>query len=715
MKPLDPRLLRHVHAARWYVALTVGLGVAAAALIVAQALLIAALLTPVVRGDGVSAHDLVWPFAGLAAVIAGRAAVAWAQERYALRAAARTIAELRRAVVQAWALHGPRASWPTASVPGSASEAGSVSAAAVSAAADGPSAVAADGGVSSAGTTTAPGRAAPSAGGSGASPEAEVATLATRGLDALEPYLVRYVPQLVLTALVTPALVCVVLGLDWVSALIAIVTLPLVPMFMVLVGRLTAGMSQRRLATVERLGAQVLDLVAGLPTLRAFGRSFGPGERVRALGDASRRATMGTLRIAFLSSMVLELLTTLSVAIIAVGVGLRLVEGAMELQPALAVLVLAPEIYLPMRRVGAEFHASVDGVAAVDRAFALVSDGAAGAGGSAGSGDSAGSRDSAGSGRPAGSKDAVRPAGGDVAVPVPRTLVLDAVSVRAGGRGVIAPAGLSARIPLGSGAPGEGRVVALRGPSGSGKSTAVLTVLGLLEPDAGRVGLLPDGAPDDAPLRGLDDAESGGLDAWWSGLTWVPQRPALPPGRLRDVVLDGAAATDQDRTLAEAARLTGLDAVVGSLPDGWDTRIGLGGVGLSVGQRQRVALTSALLDDAAARPLVILDEPTAHLDARGEQAVLDTVRAWRDAGRTVLVVAHRASLLALADQVIDVRSAADPADPADRAAGPEADPHGAGTAGPKPEPESESESEPESEPEPGSARTSGLANGQEAR
>jgi ATP-binding cassette subfamily C protein CydD len=245
---------------------------------------------------------------------------------------------------------------------------------------------------------------------------------------------------------------------------------------------------------------------------------------------------------------------------------------------------------------------------------------------------------------------------------------------------VIAPAGLTARIPLGSGAPGEGRVVALRGPSGSGKSTAVLTILGLLEPDTGRVGLVPDGAADDgldgtaddtpevAALRELADPEAGGLDAWWSGLTWVPQRPALPPGRLRDVVLDGAAGTNQDRALAEAARLTGLDAVVGSLPDGWDTRIGLGGVGLSVGQRQRVALTSALLDDAAARPLVILDEPTAHLDARGEQAVLDTVRAWRDAGRTVLVVAHRASLLALADQVIDVRSATDLAESTDPAA-----------------------------------------------
>lgn len=599
MRPLDPRLLRQVRAARWYVALTVGLGVAAAGLIVAQALLIAALLTPVVRGDNVSTAALTWPFAGLALVVAGRAAVSWAQERYALRAAARTIAELRRAVVEAWALRGPRAAWP---------EAG---------------------------------------GGSGASPEAEVATLATRGLDALEPYLVRYVPQLVLTALLTPALVVVVLGLDWVSAVIAIVTLPLVPVFMVLVGRLTAGTSERRLATVQRLGAQVLDLVSGLPTLRAFGRSAGPAERVRALGDASRKATMGTLRVAFLSSMVLELLTTLSVAIIAVGVGLRLVEGAMELQPALAVLVLAPEVYLPLRRVGAEFHASVDGMAAVDRAFALlgplpapgpvVMEGVSGRAGSAHVG-------------PAGAADGAptSTAGG--------TLVLDGVSVRAAGRGVVAPAGLSARIPLGTGEPGSGRVVVLRGPSGSGKSTAVLTVLGLLAPDTGRVGLVPRGL-DDGALRDLADLPPGGLDAWWSGLTWVPQRPALPPGRLRDVVLDGAAVTDQ--VLADAARRTGLDAVLDTLPDGWDTRVGLGGVGLSVGQRQRVALTSALLDDAAGRPLVVLDEPTAHLDARGEQAVLDTVRAWRDAGRTVLVVAHRASLLALADQVVDVHAEAD--------------------------------------------------------
>jgi ATP-binding cassette subfamily C protein CydD len=235
--------------------------------------------------------------------------------------------------------------------------------------------------------------------------------------------------------------------------------------------------------------------------------------------------------------------------------------------------------------------------------------------------------------------------------------VLEGISVRAVGRGVVAPAGLSARIPLGSGAAGSGRVVALGGPSGSGKSTAVLVALGLLAPDAGRVGLVPPGGT----YRDLADPSVTGLESWWAALTWVPQRPSLPPGRLREVVLDGTSQVS-DLVLADAARLTGLDAVVDTLADGWDTRVGLGGVGLSVGQRQRVALTSALLDDAATKPLVILDEPTAHLDARGERGVLDTVRAWRDSGRTVLVVAHRASLLGLADQVIDVRSAPDPAD-----------------------------------------------------
>jgi ATP-binding cassette subfamily C protein CydD len=576
VRPLDPRLLRRARAARWYVALTAALGVAAAGAVVLQAFAIAHTLGPAVTagsaGTPLALGDVAPWLGALAAAIAVRAAVAWAQERYAQKAAADVVAELREQVVAHTVALGPRP-----------------------------------------------------AGGDGA---AATATLATRGLDDLGPYLVRYVPQLLLTAILTPALVLVVLGLDWVSALICVVTLPLVPLFMWLVGVMTAGTSERRLRTIERLGAQVLDLLAGLPTLRAFGREIGPGARVRALGDASRRATMGTLRVAFLSGMVLELLTTLSVAIVAVGVGLRLVEGMIALVPAIAVLVLAPEVYLPLRRVGSEFHASTDGLAAAERAFAVLE-------------------------RPL-------PATGTVAAPslAGATLVLDGVGVRAGDRAVLAPAGLTARVPLGTGRPGGGRVVALRGPSGAGKSTTALVLLGLLRPDEGRVLVEPAAVRDGDARVDLADLDPA---TWWPQVTWVPQRPTLAPGTVRDAVTDGRAVTDD--ALRAAARTTGLDDVVAGLPQGWDTPVGLGGTGLSVGQRQRVALAAALLDGAAPGgaappPLVLLDEPTAHLDARGEQVVLDTVRAWRDAGRTVLVVAHRASLLALADQVVDVASRA---------------------------------------------------------
>lgn len=629
--------------------LTVGLGLASAGLVVAQALLIAALLAPVIQNPGVTPPVVL--FVALGVVVAGRAVVAWAQERYARRAASRTIADLREQVTHAVATRPPR--------------------------------------------------------GTGAAPAGTgVATLVTRGLDDLEPYLVRYVPQLVLTALLTPALVLVVLWLDWVSAAVVAVTLPLVPIFMVLVGRLTAGSSERRLATVARLGDQVLDLVAGLPTLRAFGRAAGPAARVRALGDASRRATMRTLRVAFLSSMVLELLTTLSVAIVAVGVGLRLVEGHMDLLPAIAVLVLAPEVYLPLRRVGAEFHASVDGVAAAGRALDLLDagdaarrvpggsgpDGPRPASGGPGADDASrtdgGSPTDRGSRADSASRANDQQAAGGPARAVPAALVFDDVHVRAGDRDVVAPAGLTARVPLGSGRPGDGRVVALRGPSGSGKSTAVLAALGLVEPDSGRVllelpesGEAPDRPRGRAPGGSPGTSRSGpsggpsgearlvplrefGLEHWWHHVTWVPQRPAIPPGSLREVLHaasgggpeadDAPVSPRRTVRVARAARMTGLDAVVRDLPRGWDTRVGLGGAGLSVGQRQRVALTAALLDGGADRPLVILDEPTAHLDARSEGQILDTVRAWRAEGRTVLVVAHRASLLAIADQVIDV-------------------------------------------------------------
>ena len=547
MKPLDPRLLQRARAARRYVVRTAALGAATAALVVAQALLLAAALAPVITGS--ATWDDVAPTVGwIALVVAARVAVTAAQERFAHRSATRAVAELREQVLTRAVELGPR--W-----------------------------LAADPGV---------------------------ATLATRGLDALDPYFVRYLPQLLLAVTVTPGALAVVAGLDRVAALTIAGTLPLVPLFMWLIGRMTAGYSDRRLAVLERLGHQVLDLVAGLPTLQALGRHRGPATRVQELGDAHRRATMGTLRVAFLSGMVLELLTTLSVALVAVGIGFRLVDGGLDLRTGLAVLILAPEVYLPLRQVGAHFHASADGVAAAERAFAVLAQAA----------PEAGSR------------------------PAPdlrsTTVRLRGVSVAAPDRARLAPAGLDLDLP-------PGAVVALAGPNGAGKSTAVAVLLGLLRPDRGDVVLVPqDGG--EIPLREID------ARSWWDQVAWVPQRPVLEPGSVRDAVGHGRVPqADLDR----AAALTGFDTVVAELPGGWDARIGQGGAGLSVGQRQRLALTRALVAPSA---LVILDEPTAHLDGAAENQVLAAVSALRAAGRTVLLVAHRPALLAAADVVATVRS-----------------------------------------------------------
>ncbi|WP_431836630.1 thiol reductant ABC exporter subunit CydD [Cellulomonas sp. Y8] len=575
MKPLDPRLLRYARAARGYLALTVALGLVTAGLVIAQAILLAQVLAAAAH-DGATLPDLLPRVGWLAAVVAARALAVGVQERYAHRAATRAVAELREQVVARAAALGPR--WL--------------------------------------------------AEGEGA----RVVTLATRGLDALEPYFVKYLPQLVLSATVTPAVLVVILDLDWVSAAIAAGTIPLVPIFMVLIGHLTQGRSERSLRVMQRLGSQVLDLVAGLTTLRAFGRERGPAKRVQALGDAHRRATMGTLRVAFLSGMVLELLTTLAVALVAVGIGLRLVYGHLDLTTGLAVLVLAPEVYLPLRQVGAQFHASTDGVAAADQVFRVL--------------------------------ETPVPAAGTTPAPDLRgaTVRLRGVTVRAPGRDLLAPAGLDLELA-------PGRTVAVTGPSGAGKSTTVDVLLGLLRPDAGAVELVgADGRV--VPLADVDPS------TYWPQVAWLPQRPVLDPASVsrlvsgaEDAGLDPAARARRD----EAAALTGLDTVVADLPDGWDTDLGRGGAGLSVGQRQRVALTRALLSDA---PLVVLDEPTAHLDAAGERVVLATVGALRAAGRTVLLVAHRPSLIALADEVVTVRSAPLPA--ADRA---DADEAGADDAG----------------------------------
>lgn len=557
MKPLDPQLLKVATPARGYVILTAAFGVATAGLVIAQALLIAAVLAPVVS-QGAGLADVLTPLLALAGVVVARAIVAGFSERYAHRASIQVIVELRRKVIEKAVRLGPR--WLT--LPTSTGSNGM-----------------------------------------------DVVTLATRGLDDLGPYFVRYLPQLLLVVTVTPATLAVVLGLDWISALIIIVTIPLVPVFMILVGRLTADTSKRRLESMSKLGSQVLDLIAGLPTLRAFGREIGPIKRVKELGEAYTKSTMRTLQVAFLSGMVLELLTTLSVALVAVGVGMRLVYGHVGLEVSLAVIMLAPEVYLPIRNVGTHFHASTNGIAAFNSAYAILTQSSPVLG-KATAPDLSGTR-----------------------------IVLDAVSVKAPGRDLFAPHNLTATIE-------PATITAITGASGVGKSTTVLSLLSLVDIDTGAIRLESTASPESA--LDLKDVDPTTL---WSQVNWLSQRSALGPGTLREVLTSDSPSAISADQLTHAIELAGLTDVIEALPKGLDTQIGTGGVGLSVGQRQRLTLARAVLSPGQ---LVILDEPTAHLDAHTEKHVLDTIRALKEQGRTVLVLAHRPTLIALADTVVHV-------------------------------------------------------------
>ena len=557
--------MRYARSARRYIASTAVTGMVTAALVVVQAFLISGAVSSVIS-EGAAPSAVRALVMALGGVLAVRALVVLLQEVHAHRSATETIVELRRLVLEHASRLGPR--WQ-------------------------------------------------------ALHGAQTATLLTRALDDLEPYFTRYLPQLVLASTVTPATVLVLLTQDWSAAVAVVCTLPLIPIFMILIGRMTQSVSQERLKTMQVLGDQVLDLISGLPTLKALGREQGPAEQVRSLGRSYRRTTMSTLRVAFLSGAVLEFITTLSVAIIAVQIGFRLVAGRMDLFTGLLVLMVAPEVYQPLRQVGFQFHASANGVAAANAVFEVL--------------------------------QTPVPEHGDLPAPDLRssTIELDAVSVAS--RGAWAPDDLSATIPPGS-------LVALTGPSGTGKTTTTLVLLGLLPPDRGQVRVVPDGGePGGGPMDAVDLALID-PDTWWKQIAWVPQRPTITPGTVLDNVLDrvepdASTAAGVPEVLVEAARATGFDEVVEDLPQGWQTMVGSAGVGLSVGQRQRLALTRALCSTA---PLVVMDEPTAHLDAASEAHVLTAVRALHASGRTVVVIAHRPALMALAEQTIAVTSEAVP-------------------------------------------------------
>jgi ATP-binding cassette subfamily C protein CydD len=550
MKPLDPRLVRTASAVRVHLAVSVVSGVLITGLILAQAWLLARAVTGAWQGEGLDA--LGWTIGGVAAIALARALLSYLAETSALYSAARTKSQLRRRLV--------------AHVTGS-------------------------GRVWTAGPGAEDGQGSPKAG--------ELVTLATRGLDALDDYFARYLPQLVLAAIVPLAVLAVVFRADWISGIVVLVTLPLIPVFMALIGMHTQARTDRQWRLLSRLGGHFLDVVEGLPTLAVFRRAKAQAAIIRRVGEDHRRATMGTLRVAFLSAFALELLSTLAVALVAVEVGLRLLGGHMDYQTALLVLILAPEAYLPLREVGARFHASMEGVAAAEQVFAEL-DRRRGGGTAEGSAPPATGR-------------AAAAAGGDIR--------FEGVGMSYPGRDVPALSGLDLEVAA-------GEHVLLTGPSGSGKTTLLSLVLRLTEPTAGRISVR-------APGGGWEALDGIPADDWRLGIAWVPQHPYLFDVSVADNIRLGAPGASPER-VREAARLAEADAFVRALPDGYDTRLGERGARLSAGQRQRIALARAMCRDA---PLVLLDEPTAHLDPENAAAVRTAVSRLLE-GRTAVIVAH---------------------------------------------------------------------------
>jgi len=513
MRPFDPRLLRTAPAARRPVAVLAVVGILQGVATIGLAASVAALVVAVVEGT-----SLRTPALWLAGLFAVRAVLAWTSERVAAWVGVEVTVALRGQLVDRW-LAAPAERRP------------------------------------------APDRAV---------------TLAAQGAASVEPYAARFLPALVAGAVVPVLAIATLFWVDWLSGLIVLLTLPLLPFFAALIGRTTQAETEKRWSALASLSGHFLDVMRGLPTLVGYGRAERQVEVIGEVSQQHRVATMSTLRLAFMSSAALELLASISVAIVAVAVGLRLTHGSMTLQAGLLAILLAPEAYWPIRRVGAEFHAAADGAEAIDGILAEL--------------DAASSL-AAVDGQEVGVTLT------DVAYTYPEATspVLAGVHLDAG--------------------PG---LTAVTGPSGVGKSTLLELAAGLRTPTAGTV-------------------RAGRVHL-------VTQRPFLPAGTLRDALVLGNGADDQ--AVWDALRLVGLEGFVAALPQALATPLGDDGFGLSAGQRARVALARATLSTA---PVLLLDEPTAHLDA-GSAALVHELLAGLAERRTVVVVTHRPELVELADQ-----------------------------------------------------------------
>jgi ATP-binding cassette subfamily C protein CydD len=547
VRPLDPRLLRYASAARTFLALGGVVAFAQAAGIVAFSWLVTTSVTGAIEGRGLA--ELAPTLGALALVIACRAALALAQDTLGARGAARIKSQLRESVLESVTDLGP--------------------------------------------------------GWLGSHRSAQVVTVLGRGIDALDGYFSRYVPQLLLTAIVTPILLLAVLTQDVLSAIILAVCLPLVPVFMILIGWATGAAQKRQWEELTALSTGFDDMIGGLSTLKAYGRQHRQVDRLRTITRRFRVRTMAVLRVSFLSSFALELAASLSVALVALTIGLRLVAGELDLVPGLFVLLLAPEVFLPLRQVGVNFHAASEGVEASTSLFAILDDARASA--RPGRGASASEEASAG-------------------------LRFEGVSIAYDGRVVLSGLTAEAR-------PGE--LTVLAGPSGSGKSSLVSAVLGFV-PFEGRISVAG---------RHVTAGSSLGR----AGLAWSGQAATLFPGTVAQNIALGATRPD-DQLVREALGI----AALGSLDP--LTVLGEEGSGLSGGQSQRVAIARAIyraLEDDTR--VLLLDEPSAALDHQTERQLIASLRDFARAGRTVVVVSHRDAFLTSAEALITVAPVGEPA------------------------------------------------------
>jgi len=431
-----------------------------------------------------------------------------------------------------------------------------------------------------------------------------LSTTLLKGVEALDAYYSQYIPQ-IFFALFTPLLIAgSILPRDPISGGILLGTAPLIPLFMILIGKSASAMTEKQWKTMSRMSGFFLDVLQGLPTLKLFAQSKRQHDAIEESGETFRHATMRVLKVAFLSSLTLELVGTIGTAIIAVGIGLRLMAGQLTFQHALFVLILTPDFYLPLRQLGTKFHAGMEGVSASKEIFAILDQSSP--------------------------VSVQKPAFAVQGSAGKQPILFSDVSYTYPGGTQPALEGINGTIP-------PGKTTAIIGPSGAGKSTLINLLLRFQEPGEGRITI------DGNPIHAIP------LEEWHKQISWVPQHPYLFNATLRENILLAKQEASAEE-MESALQKTGLTTFVSTLPEGLETMIGEEGARLSGGEAQRVALARAFLKNA---PLLLLDEPTSHTDPELEAALRSSIQELMR-GRTTVIIAHRLETIRSAEQIIVV-------------------------------------------------------------